>query len=73
MKSVNLGLLMLEISKILIYEFQHNFIKPKYQQNAKLCYMDTDTFIINIKIKDLYEDITNNVEKYLMHQVMKLD
>ena len=73
MKQVNLGLLMLEISKILIYEFQHNFIKPKYQQNAKLCYMDTDTFIINIKIKDLYEDITNNVEKYLIHQVMKLD
>ena len=73
MKQVNLGLLMLEISKILIYEFQHNFIKPKYQQNAKLCYMDTDTFIIDIKIKDLYEDITNNVEKYLIHQVMKLD
>ena len=47
-KPVNLGLSMLEISKTLMYEFWYDYIKRKYQNNAKLCYMDTDSFIINI-------------------------
>ena len=38
-------------------------IKPKYHDNAKLCYMDTDSFIINIKTEDFYEDIADDVEK----------
>ena len=37
--------------------------KPKYWDNAKLCYMDTDSFITNIKTEDFYEDIANDVEK----------
>ena len=60
---VDLGLSILEISKTLMYEFWYDYIKPKYQDNAKLCYMDTDSFIINIKTKDFYEDIADNVEK----------
>ena len=44
-----LGLSILEISKTLMYEFWYDYIKPKYQNNAKLCYIDTDSFIINIK------------------------
>ena len=39
-----------------------DMIKPKYQGNAKVCYMNTDSFIINIKT-DVYEDIANDVEK----------
>ena len=46
-----------------MYEFWYDYIKPKYQDNAKLCYMDTDSFIINIQTKDFYEDIANDVEK----------
>ena len=38
-------------------------IKPKYHDNANLCYMDTDSFIINIKTEDFYEDIADDVEK----------
>ena len=38
-------------------------MKPKYGNNVKLCYMDTDSFIMNIKIKDFYKDIANDVEK----------
>ena len=49
--------------KTLMYKFWYDFIKPKYQNNAKLCYTDTDSFIINIKTKDFYEDIGNDVEK----------
>ena len=46
-----------------MYEFWYDDIKPKYQNNAKLFYMDTDSFIINIKTEDFYEDIANDVEK----------
>ena len=46
-----------------MYEFWYNYIKPKYQQNAKLFYMDTDSFIIHIKTEDVYEDIVDGVER----------
>ena len=62
-KPVYLGLSILRISKILMYEFWYNYIKTKYQNNAKLCYMDADSFIIYIKTVDVYENITDNVEK----------
>ena len=62
-KPVYLGLSILEISKKLMYEFWHDYIKPKYQQSAKLSFMDTDSFIIGIKTKHPYEDIANDVEK----------
>ena len=71
-KPIYLGLLILEISKELIYEFWHDRIKPKYQNNAKLSYMDTDSFIIQNKPEDFYEDIANDVKNNLTHQIMKL-
>ena len=61
-KPIYLGLSILEISKILTYEFWYDYIKPKYSDNVKLCYTDTDSFIINIKKKDFYKDIANDVE-----------
>ena len=54
----------LDLSKTLMYEFWYDYIKPKYQDRAKLCYMDTDSFIIYIKTKDFYEDIANDVQKF---------
>ena len=62
-KPVYLGMSILDISKTLMYDFWYHYIKPKYGNNVKLCYTDTDSFIINIKTEDLYEDITNDVEK----------
>ena len=61
-KPIYLGLLILEISKILMYKFWYNYMKPKYANNVELCYTDTDSFIINIKTNDFYEDITSDVE-----------
>ena len=58
-----LGFLILEISETLMHKFWYDYIKPKYQQNAKLCYMDTYSFIINIKTEDVYENIADDVEK----------
>ena len=72
------GMSILDISKTLMYEFWHDYIKPKYQQSctkrscnkqscthdrAKLCYMDTDSFIIHIKTEDFYKQIANDFEK----------
>ena len=61
-KPIYLGLSILEISKILMYEFWYDYMKPKYDNNVKLCYMDKDSFITNIKTNDFYEDIANDVE-----------
>ena len=62
-KPIYLGLSILEISKILMYEFWYDYMKPKYGNNVKLCYMDTDSFIMSIKTEDFYKDIANDVEK----------
>ena len=62
-KLVYLGLSILETSKTLMYEFWYDYIKPKHQNNAKLCYTDTDSFTIDIKTEDFNEDIADGVEK----------
>ena len=61
-KPIYLGLSVLEISKILMHKFCYDYMKPKYNSNVKLCYMDTDSSIMNIKTNDFYEDIANDVE-----------
>ena len=61
-KPICIGMSILDISKRPMYEFWYNHIKPKYQDRATLCYMDTDSFIIHFKTKDFYEDIANDVE-----------
>ena len=62
-KPVYLGLSILGISKTLMYEFWYDYIKSQYQNNAKLFYMDTDSFIIHIKTEVLYKDIADDVKK----------
>ena len=49
-KPVYLGQAILDISKTLMYEFWYSYIKPKYGDKARLCYMDTDNFVMHIKI-----------------------
>ena len=61
-KPIYLGLSILEISKTLMYEFWYGYMKPKHDNNVKLCYMETDSFIMNIKTNDFYKDISNDVE-----------
>ena len=61
-KPVYLGLSILELSKILIYEFWYDFVKSKWGKKAKLCYMDTNSLIAYIKTDDIYKDIVEDVE-----------
>ena len=61
-KPIYLGLLILEISKILMYGFWYDYMKPKYNDNVKLFYMDTDSFVMHIKTNDFYKDISDDVD-----------
>ena len=63
-KPVYLGQAILDISKTLMYEFWYDYLKPKYGDKVKLCYMDTDDFIVHIETEDFYEDIASNVDKW---------
>ena len=54
----------LDISKTLMYEFWYDYLKPKCGDKVKLCYADTDSFIIHIIIEDFFEDISNDAEKW---------
>ena len=62
-KPIYLSLPILEISKTLMYKFWYDYMKPKYDDNVKLCYMDTGSFIMHIKAEDFYKDIANDAEK----------
>ena len=61
-KPVCLGLSILELSEILMYRFRYDYVQPKYGEKAKLCYMDTNNFIVYIKADDIYKDIAEDVE-----------
>ena len=56
-KPVYLGLSILGLSKTVTYEFWYDYIKVKYDERGKLCYMDTNSFITQIKTEDIYKDI----------------
>ena len=60
--SVYLGQAILDLSKIVMYEFHYDYIKPKYDgENLKLCYMDTDSLVYKIKTEDFYADIADDI------------
>ena len=61
-KPIYLRLSILDISKILMYELWYDHMKPKYNDNVKLCYMDTNSFAMNIKTENFYKDIANDVK-----------
>ena len=62
-KPIYLGQATLDIIKTLMYEFWYDYINPKYEDKARLCYMDTDSFVITIKTEDFYKDIADDVER----------
>ena len=63
-KPLYLGMSILDVSKILMHKFWYDYINPKYGDRAKLCYTDTDSFVIYIKTEDFFEDISNDVERW---------
>ena len=63
-KPLYLGMSTLDISKTLMYDFWYDYVKPKYNDKAKLCYMDTYSFVLNILTEDFFEDIINDVKRW---------
>ena len=61
-KPVYLGQAILDLSKIVTYEFHYDYMTLKYGSKVKLCYMDTDSFVYHIKTEDFYKDIAEDVE-----------
>ena len=63
-KPIYLGQTILDITKTLMYEFWYDYIKHKYKDKARLCYMDIDSFVMYIKTEDFYKDIASDVERW---------
>ena len=59
-KPVYLGLSKLDLSKTVMYKFQYDYVKPKFGEKAKICYVDTDSFIVHVKTEDVYKDIAED-------------
>ena len=65
-----LGQAILDLSKTLMYEFWYDYIKPTYGDKAKLCYMNTDSFVINIKTEDFAKILLVMLKNGLIHRIM---
>ena len=63
-KPIYLGQAILDLSKTLMFEFWYDYIAPKYGDKVKLCYIDTNSFIMHIKTEDFYKDISADVDKW---------
>ena len=57
-----LGLSILELSKIVICEYLYDYVRLKYGEKIKLCYMDTDGFIVDIKADAIFKNIAKDLE-----------
>ena len=60
-KPIYLGQAILDLSKIIMYEFHYDYMVPKYGEKLNLCYMDKDSLIYNIKTGDFYKDIADDI------------
>ena len=58
------GMCILELSKVLLYEFHYDYIKNKYDNKSKLLFTDTDSLMYDIKTEDVYEDFISNKEVF---------
>ena len=63
-KPIYIGTSILDLSKLFMYDYYYNNLKSKYKDNVSLLYMDTDSFIFEIKTSDVYEDMIDNIDIY---------
>ena len=63
-KPAYIGMCILELSKVLMYEFHYDYIKNKYGNNSRLLFTDTDSLMYEIKTEDVYKDFSNDKEMF---------
>ena len=63
-RSAYVGMCILDLSKTLMYDFHHNYIKKKYNDRARLMFTDTDSLTYEIEAEDVYKDFWNNKEMF---------
>ena len=61
---IHLGQAVLDLSKTVMFDFWYDYLKPMYGDKIRLCYTDTDSFIIHIKTDDFYKNINNDLDKW---------
>ena len=69
----NIGFSILDLSKTVMYKFWYDYGKPKYGENAKLCYMVTDNFVVHVKTDDIYKDIAEYFETKFDNSNFEID
>lgn len=62
-KPITVGMTVLDLSKVLMYDFFYNFLKPKYGNNIEMMYTDTDSFILNVKTDCFYTDMLADIDE----------
>lgn len=63
-KPITIGMSILDISKVLMYDFYYNFLQPQYGENVRMLYTDTDSFILDVKTDCFYEDMKMNIRAF---------
>lgn len=63
-KPIIVGMSVLDLSKTVMYDFLYNYLIPKYNGKIETCYGDTDSFVVNVETRDIYEDIKADIHMY---------
>ena len=63
-KPIYLGQAVLDLSKTIMFEFRYDYVKPMYGHKIRLCYTDTDSFVMHIKTDDFCKYISADVDKW---------
>ena len=63
-KLANIGMCILELSKVLMYKFHYDYVKINFDNKSKLLFTDTDSLMYEIKTEDVYEDFSSDKEMF---------
>ena len=70
-KPLYFGMSILDISQALMHELWYDYVKPKYNDKVKLCYMNTDSFFLTLLLKTFLKIITIVLKDGLIHLTMR--
>jgi len=72
-KPIYAGFTILDLSKLHMYDFHYNTMKPKYGDNIELLMTDTDSFVYKVKTEDFYKDMYENKSDYDLSEYVRYD